>query len=123
MWFAERNWYDWFAMINVIPQRATNPKDINPCPQLDLVKKNYDVITQLMDSIKNPHILLAFWNTIDENKYFIDWLEVLICILKNYNPKFLKIGITKKWNPLHPSRVWYCKLSEIDINKYIKSKE
>ena len=62
-------------MINVIPQRATNPKDINPKPQLNQVKRNYDIITELMESIKEPNVLLAFWNTIDENKYFIDWLE------------------------------------------------
>jgi hypothetical protein len=47
-------------MINVIPQRATNPKDINPHLNLDQVKTNFDVITDLMESIKKPNILLAF---------------------------------------------------------------
>ena len=58
MWFAEKNWYDWFAMINVIPQRATNPKDINPHLELEQVMTNFDVITDLMKSIKKPKYLI-----------------------------------------------------------------
>lgn len=122
MWFAEKNWYDGFAMINVIPQRATNPNNINSNPDKWLFKKNYEVIENLMESIPNPAILLAFWNTIDSQKYFRSWLGELVNILKKYNPKFLKIWLTKDWNPLHPSRAWYCKLTEFNIDDYTTSK-
>ena len=47
-------------MINIIPQRATFPSDINPNPNIELMNKNHDVICNLIKSIENPHILLAF---------------------------------------------------------------
>ena len=119
MWFAERNWYDWFAMINVLPQRATNPKDINIYLNLKQIKINFEVISNLIQSIKDPKILLAFGNTIDDNLEFKKWLKEIVYIVKKYNPKYYVIGITKKWNPLHPSRVGYCKLKEFNIKEYL----
>jgi hypothetical protein len=47
-------------MINIIPQRATFPRDINPNPDIELMNKNHEIINNLINSIKDPHILLAF---------------------------------------------------------------
>ena len=120
MWFAEKNWYDWFAMINIIPQRATNPKDINPHLNLEQVKTNFDVITDLMESIKKPKILLAFWNIIDNHKDYKPRLKEIVFILEKFKPTYYVIWTTKKWNPLHPSRVGYCKLKKFNIEEYLK---
>lgn len=122
MWFAEKNWYDWFAMINIIPQRATFPLDINPNPDIKLMNKNHEVISNLIKSIENPQILLAFWNTIDEKEYFMKRFKNIISFIKPYTPKFLKIWLTKNWNPLHPSRAWYCKLTDFNVDEYLKIK-
>ena len=122
MWFAEVTWYDWFAMINVIPQRATFPKDISEIIDSEILKRNFEIIENLISSMENPDILLAFWNIIDDRKYFIQQLRNLVTLLKKYNPRFLKIWLTKDWNPLHPSRGWYCKLSEFDVDRYMLHK-
>ena len=122
MWFAELNWYDWFAMINVIPQRSTNPKNINSSLNNKLKEKNLNIINDLLSKIDKPNILLAFWNTIDEKKYFIHSLKDIIKITDKYNSKYLAIWLTKDWNPLHPSRAWYCKFIEFNVNDYINKK-
>ena len=120
MGFADRNNFDAFVMLNLYPQRATVPSNLDK--ELDLSKHqaNLNAIYNAVKAIKNPIILLAYGDSIGIRNFFRTCLRDIVTKIQPLNPTFVKIGeLTKNGNPRHPSRTAYQPLTKIDINELI----
>lgn len=118
--FAKYNGFDGFLMLNLYPQRCTNPNDLDKEMNTELHNENLRHIASEVSKIESPSVLLAFGNTIESRQYLKKCLSEIISLFALKNPQWLQIGtLTKRGNPRHPSRAGYCTFSSIDTYKYL----
>ena len=119
MGFAEREGFDGFAMINVYPQRCTNPNLLHSTCDEKLHQQNLATIVDIIGRNHNPIILVAFGNLISKRKYLKECFRDIANALSTYNPKWKQIGdLTKQGNPKHPLMAKYQPLRDFDIDAY-----
>lgn len=110
MYFAEKGdckgKFDGFAMINLYPQRATNPKNVKSFDD-EIHKKNLEKIEALVKRIDNPVILLAFGGNIMKKKFLQTCFCDIYKVLKNYNPSWKCLDVLVSGAPRHPARASY----------------
>jgi hypothetical protein len=98
--------YDSWTMINVYPQRATNPNDLDSAPNADYHQKNLVEIEKLLAN--NDVDLWAAWGTIiTKRPYLKSCLSDIINIANKYNVNWFTIG--KKSIAGHPHHPLYLK--------------
>lgn len=98
-------WY----MLNVYPQRATNPDDMDIEPDMEIHRNNLTAIKNLLSEIKEADVWCAWGNTIGKRKYLYDLLfgnkekgiDGIISLF-NTNYHFKAYGSTVKGCPKHP---------------------
>lgn len=112
---------DGFVMLNLYPQRATNPNDLDKMLNEYYHKQNLEAIKEVSSNRKNITVLVAYGNLIQSRPYLKQCLKDIYLILKETNPKWVKTGeLTKAGHPRHPLYVSYAKgLSPFDIESYI----
>lgn len=95
-----KNW----AMINVYPQRATDPDNLhNKCdPQLH--SENLYEIEGLLRAFKKSDILFAYGDLIDKRPYLQNCLDDILIVIDSagFTGKKLCIRRTQNGNPIHP---------------------
>ena len=98
-------WY----MLNVYPQRATNPDDMDIEPDMEIQRNNLTAIKNLLSEIKEADVWCAWGNIIGKRKYLYDLLLGNkekgingIISLFNANYHFKAYGSTAKGCPKHP---------------------
>ncbi len=97
------NYLNW-VMINVYPQRATNPNDLHLNCNEQLHSKNLSEIKNLLSNFNNADILFAYGNLIIKRPYLkvcLDDILNLINSVKFAGQKFC-IRRTMEGNPVHP---------------------
>jgi len=120
MGFAKYNGFDGFIMLNLYPQRCTNPNDLHKEMNRELHNENLRAIASEISNMESPSVLLAYGNTIGYRKYLKLCLKDIISLFAPKNPQWLQIGaLTQRGNPRHPSRAGYCTLSPLDISKLL----
>lgn len=118
--FADHNGYDGLLMLNLYPQRCTNPYDLDKEMGEELHQANLKHIASEVSNMDSVSVLLAFGDSIACRPYLKNCLKDIISLLMPKNPKWLQIGeLTRNGNPRHPSRAGYCAFSSLDINKYL----
>ena len=121
MGYAERNGFDSFIMLNLYPQRTTNPNELDW--EFDSTKHqaNLNAIKQSLQEISKPTVLLGYGNNIGIRNYLRSCLKEIVETLQPFNPSYKIIGqYTKDGNPRHPSRGSYQDLTDVDITKLIQ---
>lgn len=116
--------YDSWIMINIYPQRATNPNSLNESLNSKTHKKNIKVIQALFSNAN--HDIWAAWGTlINIRPYLIPCLHEIVQITLTKNIKWFTIGKkSKKEDPHHPLYLRKnLPLDNFDINKYLKYKK
>lgn len=111
--------YDSWIMINIYPQRATNPNDMHIEINRRIHKKNVDEIKKLFES--NNFDIWAAWGTlITKRPYLKKCLKDILKVIGNES-KWITIG--KKSKDGHPHHPLYLKnglpVDEFDIESYI----
>ena len=97
------NAYENWIMLNIYPQRATNPDDMHLERDETLVKLNQLHIKQVVDKYVNSDVLLAYGNLISKRNYLRVCLGEIMTFLKDEKGKAIKvIKMTKDNNPVHP---------------------
>ena len=100
---GKHNNYENWIMLNIYPQRATNPNDMHLEEDQNLVKLNKLHIKKVVDKYVNSDILLAYGNLISKRHYLKDCLGEIMTFLKDEKGKAIKvIKLTKDNNPVHP---------------------
>ena len=123
MGYMQRNSFDGFLMINVYPERSTNPGNLSKELNQQLHRRNLLYIEGILAKHKNATILVAFGNSISIRSYLKGCFNDKINIASKYNPTWKQIGnLTKCGNPRHPSRGFYQELADFDINYYVVRK-
>ena len=90
-------------MLNVYPQRATNPNDIHLKRDENLVKENLEHIKKLLEEYADCEILFAYGNLISKRKFLKECLSEIVTLLNIEKGKSIKaIKLTKASNPVHP---------------------
>ena len=88
MGFAERNGFDGFIMLNLYPQRCTNPESLDKEIDEDLQRKNLEVIRLSVGDMKESIILLGFGDTINLRPYLKRRPKEIIDMLAPNNPQW-----------------------------------
>ena len=123
--FAERNMddnnkpFDGFLMLNLYPQRATDPDALDNIRDERIHKENLIHIEDYIKRIENPTILLAFGNCIEKRDYLYTCFKEIVTIIEKYSPNWKNIGVTKQGNPKHLTRAGYCEFQNFDLNDYL----
>ncbi len=120
--FANNLWYDWRVMINICPQRATNPNDLDISINKINHQRNVEEISNFFEK-NNCDIRAARWNLIEKRQYLKQCLENIYENIRNKAINWHSIGkISKRWHPHHPLYLNKdLKLDSFDIEKYINN--
>jgi len=99
--FAQKSGYDSVVMLNVYPQRATNPDNLDKGVNLIEHQRN---LKNIISVIKEGSVVWAAWgNLIGKRPYLKECLVEIQSKLKPRNIHWVKIGdLTKEGNPRHP---------------------
>ena len=121
--FALKNNFDSWIMLNIYPQRATNPDNLDEKLNVKFHKDNIKIIKKY---IKNNATVVAAWgNPINKRDYLLKCLQGIVKELKSKQMKWSRIGkLTKSGNPWHISRLGYDeKIVRFDIDDYLSKKQ
>lgn len=118
---SEANGFDSWIMLNVYPQRATDPEDMHDKRDFDLVCENLLHIENVMKN-KQPAIWAAWGTVITKRPYLLNCLYQIVDISKDYDCKWYSAGqVSKLGHPHHPLYLEKTeKLKDFDIDEYIK---
>lgn len=97
------NYVNWI-MINVYPQRATNPNKLHIIFNKQFHSENMNEIQNLLLTFTNADILFAYGNLISKRLYLKNCLTDIMNLIKNsnFNGSLFCIKKTIKGNPIHP---------------------
>ena len=121
MGFAERKGFDSFVMINLYPQRATNPNDLHQDIDNNLLSENLKYISNLLEN-EQEFVMLASWSEkVKLRKYFGECIKSIHSITKKPNVSWVKLGeLTKRGHPRHPLYSRYdLEFTDFDFDNYI----
>lgn len=97
--------FDAFIMLNVSPQRATDPGNMNRVQDEKKFRKSLEVIRSLSFRYPDSPVLLAYGNNIDRRAYLRSNLKQIYSVLRG-SREWLHIGgvngLTKQGHPRHP---------------------
>ena len=119
---AYSNGFDSYLMINVYPQRATNPENLDLSLNSQLHDKNMEMIENILKDTNGEKAIWAAWGTnIKRRKYLKSCMEDMVLLMETYNVSWYKAGkVSKEGHPHHPL---YLKsdsvLEPFDIKEYI----
>ncbi|MDC7996480.1 DUF1643 domain-containing protein [Gilvibacter sediminis] len=119
---ANYNGYDGFLMLNVYPQRATDPARIHKRINNQLHKENLAQIASAIQRYNFDTLWLAYGDLIGHRKYFIPCLVDIFELLKPNDLNYRIAGkLTAKGNPRHPLyQAAKSKLQDFDIKMYLE---
>ncbi len=120
---AKRHGFETFMMLNIYPQRATNPNDLHNLIDEELHKINLFYIEKYFKESKQRKILAAWGTLINKRPYLKKCLNDICRISKKYDCVWYSIGkYSKDGHPHHPLYLSNNEnIREFDVDKYIKS--
>lgn len=120
---AKRHGYDAYLMLNVYPQRATNPDDLHSERDDELHAKNLFYIEKCFAKNKEAVVLAAWGTLIAKRPYLKSSLQDIYELSKKYSCRWKSIGPCSKAG--HPHHPLYLKndavMSDFDIETYINT--
>ena len=119
-----KNKFDGWFMLNIYPQRATNPNGLDKCCETENHKKNIDFIKEYLTKFEKPVIWAAWGTLIEKRQFMFDCLKDIYDISEQNNSKWITFGnLTKKGHPRHPIYLPInSKKFDFDITSYIEKK-
>ncbi len=120
MGLAERNGFDGFVMLNLYPQRTTDPAGLDSELNDALHQENLRQIKEAVKDINEPTVLLAFGNNIGLRPYLKTCLRDIVTAMADKRPHYVSVGTPTNWgNPRHPLYAGYRELTDFDIDAYL----
>lgn len=102
--FALTKKYANWIMLNIYPQRATNPDNLQEELDEKLHRKNLQIIKRILGKFVNADILFAYGNLISKRKYLQCCRADLVKTIKSsrFAGNTFCLKLTAKDNPAHP---------------------
>lgn len=122
MGFASRNGFDSWVMLNLYPQRSTNPRGMHLAYSPELKDENERQIAGLIGGRRLT--LLAAWGELIETRpYLPQMLEGIVSVADASGCDWVSIGeFLKGGHPRHPSRASYdWPLKSFDVGTYLRA--
>jgi len=99
--YAEKQNFDSWIMLNIYPQRATDPQNIHMKIDCALHEKNLLHISSVLQR-KQFRILAAWGGVVTIRDYFTKCLSDIIEIANENDCQWVALGETKNGHPYHP---------------------
>lgn len=117
---SKANGFDSFIMLNLYPQRATNPNDMNLVCNEEYRKLNVKEFEKIIKEISNPVVWCAWGTLIEKRDYLKECLNDLVKIGNRFSATWMCAGsVSKKGHPHHPLYLKKDeKLKPFNIEKY-----
>lgn len=118
--FANIFGFDGYIMLNLYPQRATDPNQLHKLYDIESINRN---LLAIYDVVPNNATIWAAWGTLIEKRtYLFSTMDLIRKLLIGKHPKWVSIGqISKNGHPHHPL---YLKnnapMSSFDLEGYAK---
>lgn len=120
MYIAEQNGYDGLLIINLYPQRTTDPTKLHQNADENLSRQNLEIITDLVNRIASPTVLLSYGDLLLSRAYLKENMKKILAIFPD-TTTWLKMGnLTVKGNPRHLSRLPYS-IKITDASDYVRA--
>jgi hypothetical protein len=118
---AFRKWFSSWIMLNVYPQRATNPDDMDIELNTGIHTKNLVEIEALFAKTPGASIWCAWGTLINKRPYLRTCLQDIYFLGKKYNMKWVCIGKTSQsGHPHHPLYLAHsAEMREFNIEEYL----
>lgn len=117
--FANNNGFEGWIMVNLYPQRASKPNQLDLNPDENECQKNIDTIKEIINTYDISKIWAAWGNNISIRPYLKSCLKDIYAMTSNYH--WINCGnLTKLGNPRHPLYLNYnTTFTDFDISSYI----
>ena len=100
---ALANGFDSFLMLNVYPQRATAPGDMDKSCHQALHRENLKALAYALSRTEVPVVWAAWGAVIETRAYLADCLRDMLELSRGYDARWVRCGaISKKGHPHHP---------------------
>ncbi len=100
--FVKDNGYEGWVMLNVYPQRATDPNDMHEKKQTKLHREHLDALKELVRNHPTFDVCAAWGTEIHRRPYLIECLKDVAEVLGT-DKSWLHLGdLTKHGHPRHP---------------------
>jgi len=124
--YADINGFDSWVMLNIYPQRATNPNHIHLTVDNDLHEQNILHISKILQ--RKNLTLLATWGVIIAMRtYFKKCLLDIAEIADKNECRWVALGKTKDGHPYHPLtrakgfKLYNTPLTDFNIREYLQN--
>ncbi|GAA4492553.1 DUF1643 domain-containing protein [Microbacterium panaciterrae] len=119
--FAQRNGFDSWVMLNLYPQRSTDPHGMHAAFDPALKAENERRVAEFLSG-RRLSLLAAWGKTIAVRPYLWQMLEGLVSVAEGCT--WTSIGdLLKSGHPRHPSRARYAwPLQDFDVESYLTSR-
>ena len=120
--FSELNGYDGWMMLNVYPQRSTNPNGLHVEMDEKLNSSNLNYIAEYLSKYNKVDVWAAWGTLIKKRKYLTDALRDIVEGLGGVGVRWINLGkVSKDGHPHHPLYLSHKSEVEIfDIDGYLK---
>ena len=117
---AGKNSFDGWLMMNVCPQRATDPANLLVQPSDEEHQKNRRAFRKILRELPEYACLGAWGNLVDSRDYLKRYLFDLLSEPDLIKRPWFCFGTTANGHPKHPSRAGYDQFQKFDIRGYLK---
>lgn len=118
---AAKNQFDGWLMMNVCPQRSTDPKGLKMQSLQEEHRKNSEAFREILKTIPDYACLGAWGNLIESRDYLKHYLTDLVSSPDLIKRKWFCFGTTHQGHPKHPSRSGYNQFRPFDMVQYMES--
>ncbi len=119
---AHNNSFDSWLMLNIYPQRTTDPKGIHKDLDIGIHENNLIYFNRILKEFPNQRIWAAWGTLIEKRPFLIKCLADIYETTLKYECNWMSIGKkTKKGHPRHPLYLSSkSNIESFDIKEYIK---
>ena len=115
---AAKNGFDGWLMMNVSPERSTDPKNLGAQSLKDKHQKNRMAFRRILETFPDYACLGAWGNLIESRPYLKECLRDLLGETSLSDRDWFCFGATANGHPRHPSRAGYEDFQPFDIESY-----
>jgi len=95
--------HDCWVMLNVYPQRATNPNEMHLECDHEIHSRNLEAIRELITKIPRPTLWAAWGTLIEKRSYLISCLHDIFDVTQKKDSQWISMGKNSvKGHPHHP---------------------
>jgi len=99
--YAYKNGFNSWIMLNIYPQRATNPNEIHSSVDVQLHRENIECIRNVI-LCQKLMIWAAWGEAINAHNQLLTCLYEIEEVVKEANCRWVALGLTPNNNPYHP---------------------